>query len=58
MKVRVVLSIDIDPEAHDLAFGRGTSAKAVADDVREYVLNMVQQCSLAAECNATATLAR
>lgn len=58
MKVRVVLSIDIDPEMHDLAFGTGTRAKDVADDVREYVLSLLNCCTLAEECNATTVLTR
>jgi hypothetical protein len=42
MKVSVTLSLDVDPAAWDLAYGTGTEAKAVREDVRQYVLNQLQ----------------
>lgn len=42
MKVTVTLSLDVDPAAWDLAYGTGTAAKDVREDVRAYILNAVQ----------------
>ncbi|MFE9381767.1 hypothetical protein ACFYMO_00800 [Streptomyces sp. NPDC007025] len=42
MKVRITLTLDIDPEAWSLAYGTTTEAAAVREDVRSYVLNSVQ----------------
>lgn len=39
MKVRVTMTVDIDPEAWDLNYGTGTDAAAVREDVRTYIEN-------------------
>ena len=51
MKIGVVLTVEVDPEAWALEYGTGTTASEVRQDVRDYVLNMVQQCA-AAEADA------
>lgn len=49
MKINVTLKIDIDPESWDLAYGTGTEPAAVEADVRQYVLNGVQQSAAGQE---------
>jgi hypothetical protein len=39
IKVPVTLTLDIDPQMWDLAFGTGTDEAAVRDDVRAYLVN-------------------
>lgn len=43
MKVRVVLSIEVDADEWAEQYGTGTAAREVATDVKEYVLYAVQQ---------------
>lgn len=43
MKVRVTLSLDIDPESWSLAYGTNPrDLAALREDVRSYVLNDIQ----------------
>lgn len=49
MKVSITLSVDVDVDAWDLAYGTGTKAKAVREDVRQYVLALVQNSAAADE---------
>lgn len=58
VNVRVVLVVSVDRNAHNETYGRGTSSKAVTDDVRSSVINMVQQSSLVDECGATVAFGR
>lgn len=52
MKVRVLLSLDVDKELWEEIYGPETRLNAATwRDVRDYVLNMVQSCS-AAEAGA------
>ena len=48
MKVRVTLSIEVDVEAWNLAYGTG-SATAIRQDVADYVVAQVQGCAAADE---------
>lgn len=41
-KVTLSVTIEVDPEAWDLAYGTGTSAKEIRDDVRSYYINVIQ----------------
>jgi hypothetical protein len=34
MKVKITVTVDIDPEVWDLNYGTGTSAKAIREDVQ------------------------
>lgn len=43
MKVRVVLSIEVDRYDWAYEHGIGESAREVSEDVKSYVLNAVQQ---------------
>ena len=43
MKVRVVLSIEVDADEWAEQYGTGASAREVATDVKEYVLYAVQE---------------
>jgi hypothetical protein len=52
VKVFVTLSIDVDAAAWDAAYGTGTAAGAVRDDVRRYVLTQVQESAAAREDRA------
>lgn len=58
MKVRVVLTVELDVEDWTTAYGV-SGASEIRQDVREYILNMVQQgetfCSTG-EVPATVTL--
>lgn len=47
--VNVTLSLTIDADNWDLAFGTGTSAKLVREDVKSYFLNIAQQCAASEE---------
>lgn len=50
MKIRVTLSLEVDPEMWQLIYGNGyPGAAEVRGDVRDYVLNAVQQCPAAQE---------
>lgn len=40
MKVRVTLTIEVDPESWDMTYG--VEPERIRTDVREYVLNQVQ----------------
>ena len=53
MKVRVTLSLNVDPEAWDLAYGTGTDAAAVREDVKSYVVTYIQQSAAAEEDGIT-----
>ena len=37
MKVKITLTVNINPDAWDLNYGTGTTAKAIREDVRVYV---------------------
>jgi hypothetical protein len=41
-KVTLSVTIEIDPEAWDLAYGTGTSTTEIRDDVRSYFINVIQ----------------
>jgi hypothetical protein len=41
MKVRVEVTLEVDPEVWDLNYGTGTEARFVREDVKSYVQNMV-----------------
>lgn len=41
MKIRVSITVDLDPEDWTLAFGMSGNAE-IREDVKEYVLNMVR----------------
>lgn len=43
MNVRVVLSVEVDPDTWAMESGCDPRARAVAEDVKGYVLNQVQQ---------------
>lgn len=43
MKVRVALNVEVDAEEWAGQYGCGTSARAVAEDVRAYVLYQIQE---------------
>jgi hypothetical protein len=58
VKVRVVLNIEVDPADWDLVYGTGTRARDVAEDIRRYAHNQVQQSAGAEESHATVQLAR
>lgn len=38
MRVKITMTLDIDPEAWDQTYGTGSSAAAVREDVREHAL--------------------
>ena len=44
MKVRVAMTVEVDPEAWDLMYGCGTDAKAVREDVQTYFTGYVESC--------------
>lgn len=64
MKIRIPLTIEIDPKSWvDSGLGGGiadaddaVSATAVRDDIRTYVLNLVQQSAMVDEADADVTL--
>lgn len=37
MRVRVAVTVDVDPETWDLIYGTGTNPAAVREDVKRYV---------------------
>jgi hypothetical protein len=41
-KVTLSVTIEVDVEAWDLAYGRGTSAEEIRDDVRSYFINVIR----------------
>lgn len=43
MKVRITLTVDIDPEAWDMNYGTGTDPAAVRADVKTYVEGTVHE---------------
>lgn len=49
IKVTVSMTLTIDPEAWDLAYGNGTDRKAVTEDVRSHMLNLAQGMTAAEE---------
>lgn len=49
IKVNVTLSLTIDPEAWNLAYGCGETAALIREDVRSYFLNIAQQCAASEE---------
>jgi hypothetical protein len=56
MKVRVVLSVDVDAELWARYGGCEEGAAAVRDDVREYILNQVQGAALVEEAEGSVEL--
>lgn len=42
MKIAVNLTIEIDPDEWDLAYGNGTNRREVARDVKEYVKHAIR----------------
>lgn len=56
MKVRVTLTIDVDPEAWTLAYG--TEPDQIRDDVKTYVLGTVQHSPPANEGGILNVIAR
>lgn len=57
MKIRVVLTVEVDPAAWDTTFGSSTIPAEVREDVRSYALGCVQQSAGVEETGATVTLA-
>lgn len=57
MKIRVVLTVEVDPAAWDTTFGSSTIPAEVREDVRSYALGCVQQSAGIEETGATVTLA-
>jgi hypothetical protein len=47
MKIRVTLTIEVDPEAWTLAYG--TEPEDLREDVKTYVLGTVAECAAARE---------
>lgn len=45
MKVRLTVTLDIDPEAWDLAYGTGTDRKSIREDVLQYLQGFLDGCS-------------
>jgi hypothetical protein len=43
MKVKITLTVDIDPAAWDLNYGTGTSAKDIREDVKSHCEGTVLQ---------------
>jgi hypothetical protein len=58
MKVRLVLSIEVDPAKWNTANGTGTAAKDVSADVQRYYLNTCQGANMTDECGTTVTQTR
>ena len=42
MRVKITLTVNIDPDAWDLNYGTGTSAKAIREDVQTYIETTVR----------------
>jgi hypothetical protein len=57
VKIRVPLTIEVDPAEWDLIYGSGKSAAEIREDVRAYVLNAVQGQPGIEESGAVVTLA-
>lgn len=53
MKVRITLTLDIDPDAWNTIYGAGEERAAVREDVKSYVLNAIQQSAAAEEGGIT-----
>lgn len=56
MRIRVELVIEVDPESWDRTYGNGARRSDVREDVREYVLDAIQQSAAAQETGMTARL--
>lgn len=43
MKVRIALTVEVDPEAWNAAYGRGASAAEVREDVQDWALHTLTE---------------
>lgn len=48
-RVIVTAVVEVDEQAWDLAYGTGTTSKAITDDVRTYVKGQIQDSAAAGE---------
>jgi hypothetical protein len=48
MKVNLDITVDVDPEAWTTTYGQN---KSVREDVKEYLVNQIQQSPPAEECD-------
>jgi hypothetical protein len=53
MKVSMTVTFTIDPEAWDQAYGTGTDAAAIREDVRDYFTNYLRESNGLAEVDGS-----